>query len=43
MKRDKGIVFWLFLFVTKKLQNNVTADAENVHNLLEDKHPTEIF
>lgn len=32
---DKSVVFQ-FVFVKKKLQNSLTADAENVHHHLED-------
>jgi hypothetical protein len=37
------ICFVMFLFVTKNLQNAFAADVENVHHLLEDKHPPEIL
>jgi hypothetical protein len=36
-RKDKRVVFYL-LFVTKNLQNNFTAVAENVRHLLEHKH-----
>jgi hypothetical protein len=31
--------FFQFLFVRKNLQNSFAADVENLHHLLEDKHP----
>jgi hypothetical protein len=31
------------VFVKNNLQNSFTADAENVHHLLEDKPPPEIL
>jgi hypothetical protein len=32
-----------FIFVRKSLENNFTENAENVHHVLEDKHPPEIL